>query len=326
MQASNPRSPSELHLRGAEAPSRLLFCMQRTQLLIASCVYALLDFGISDVSAVLKIQTYCTSFIDDLIFNEMSHLSCKCGVLRDTPYPHPVVLCTKKPPWSGMSSLLQFCSYINSPSFLCQSLHPVDMPTSTHPCRVPISTNLRDPGAVICLVSQTMPSLERSQEPVAAVVPRLQLGPCAKEPAPLHVPFFGLPIVSLVLASFGARLILWVRPTFRAQVVFSYHTANKQLPSWDLESYSGFDLCLFSCRSFHDLLLSCLCCRLSCRLCQSCPHPLDLKCSEQELSSMPTDFRGLQCRPEFRCEPARIVISRARFMAKCCSNSLGTRA
>ena len=49
--------------------------MHRTQLLIASYVYVLLDVGVSDVSAILKIQTYCTGCIDNLILFELLRLS-----------------------------------------------------------------------------------------------------------------------------------------------------------------------------------------------------------------------------------------------------------
>ena len=49
----------------------------------------------------------------------------------------------------GWVLLKQFRSYIISNPFLCQSLHPVEMPKSPHRCRMSISTNLRDPGAVI---------------------------------------------------------------------------------------------------------------------------------------------------------------------------------
>ena len=70
-----PRVPNAL--------SRLLFCMHRTQLLIASSVNVLLDSCVSDVGTILKIQTYCTRFTDDLMLNELLNLSCKCVAGED---------------------------------------------------------------------------------------------------------------------------------------------------------------------------------------------------------------------------------------------------
>ena len=56
--------------------------MHRTHFVIASCVYVLLDFGVSDVSAILQVQTYCTGFIHNLMLNELLNLSHKCAVVR----------------------------------------------------------------------------------------------------------------------------------------------------------------------------------------------------------------------------------------------------
>ena len=53
--------------RARRGHPQLLFCVHRTQLLIASCAHVLLDFGVSDVGAVLKMQTYCTGTIDSAI-------------------------------------------------------------------------------------------------------------------------------------------------------------------------------------------------------------------------------------------------------------------
>ena len=57
--------------------------MHRTQFLIASCTPVLLDLGVSDVGAILKLQTYCNRFIDNLILNELLNLSHKCAVVKD---------------------------------------------------------------------------------------------------------------------------------------------------------------------------------------------------------------------------------------------------
>ena len=57
--------------------------MHRTQFLIASCTPVLLDLGVSDVGAILKLQTYCNRFIDNLILNELLNLSRKCAVVMD---------------------------------------------------------------------------------------------------------------------------------------------------------------------------------------------------------------------------------------------------
>ena len=88
----------------------------------------------------------------------------------------------------------------------CQSLHPVGMPKSHHLCRMSIPTNLVNPGALICQVSQTMPRPESSREPIAATVPQAW-SPCSMEPAPLPVPFFGflsLPRVGLLWSQSGS--------------------------------------------------------------------------------------------------------------------------
>ena len=71
---------------------------------------------------------------------------------------------------------------------------------------------------------------------------------------------------------------------------------------------SGSDFELFCRRSCHHRSLSCLSC-LSFLLCQSCPPP-----------------SGASMQAWISLRTCSYVISRARIMARCCSNSLGTRA
>ena len=140
-------------------------------------------------------------------------------------------------------------------------------------------------AAVFCLVSQTMPSPESSQESVAVGVHSCSLVSLFRRARSCVCAVLCISFASLVLASSGTKLFLSVRPAFRAEVAF---LSNKQLPCWDVDSGSYFDLCLLSCHACHHLSLSCL----SCCLCQSCPPPR-------------TAFGGLRCRPEFRFEPTR---------------------
>ena len=141
---------------------------------------------------------------------------------------------------------------------------------------------------MIYQVSQTMLNPESSQEPFAAVLPQVQLGlPVPKSPLLCPCRFFILfSFASLLLASGGSSLGSTHIPYSGC---LSSHSANKQLPSWCWDSDSGFHLCLLSCRSCHHLSLSCL----SCRRCQSRPHPLDLKCSLHQPSCLRTDLGGL---------------------------------
>ena len=66
--------------------------------------------------------------------------------------------------------------------------------------------------------------------------------------------------------------------------------------------------------------VSCLSC-LSCRVCQSCPHPLDLNCLECELTSAGSNI-NLNVASHLLVRDQSCAV----LMARCCSNSLGTRA
>ena len=57
--------------------------MHRAQFLIASCTPVLLDFGVPDVRTIHQIQTYRTSFFDNLLLNKLLNLSRKRAVVRD---------------------------------------------------------------------------------------------------------------------------------------------------------------------------------------------------------------------------------------------------
>ena len=109
-------------------------------------------------------------------------------------------------------------------------------------------------------------SPESSPELVAAVAPPLQLGLLVPKR-----PFLCLcrSLVSHCLPYVGLlqRLILWVRPTFRAHVAFLTKVPTNNFIVGILTLALG--LCLLSCRSCQDLSLSCI----YCRLCQCCPHP-----------------------------------------------------
>ena len=148
------------------------------------------------------------------------------------------------------------------------------------PHHLSISTNLRVPGAVVCQVSQMMPSLEGSQEL------RLWLHHCSsfslfQRACSLAYDVLRFSSASFVLSFTGARLILSIRLTFCAQMDF-FHSAKKQRPC--LDSGSGSDVDLLSCVSCHQLSLSGLSCRRSCRVCQRCPPQSDLRCSLPQLS------------------------------------------
>ena len=60
----------------------MLFRMHRAQFMIASCAPILLGFGVPDVRAILKIQTYC-KLIDNLLLTVLLKISRKCVVARD---------------------------------------------------------------------------------------------------------------------------------------------------------------------------------------------------------------------------------------------------
>ena len=82
------------------------------------------------------------------------------------------------------------------------------------------TTLVRDPGAAICQVFQTMPSTASSQELVSAVFPRCSLVSVFQRARSTTCAVLQFSFTSFLLASSGARLILWVRPIFRAQVAF----------------------------------------------------------------------------------------------------------
>ena len=149
----------------------------------------------------------------------------------------------------------------------------MEMPKSPHPCRMSMSINRQNLSAVMCQVFHTMPSPEKSQELVAAVAPPLQLDlPVPKSPS----------LISFCLcrlASSRARLILWVRPTLRAQV-----TSLTTVPTTNVLARIPIRipvLTFFLAITFSFLALSCT---LSYRHCQSCPPPLHLKCALRQLS------------------------------------------
>ena len=78
------RFPSDLlPTEGAEGLQTVVFHASNTTFDRFVCVYVLLDFGVSDVSANLNIQTYRTGFIDNLMLNELLKLSRRCAVARD---------------------------------------------------------------------------------------------------------------------------------------------------------------------------------------------------------------------------------------------------
>ena len=101
----------------------------------------------------------------------------------------------------------------------------------------------------------------------------------------------------------------------------SYRSANKQLPH--LGSGSGSDDDLHSWRSCRHLSLSSLS-SFSCLLCQSCPPSGSEVLFVAAVLNAEFISAGFNVGLDFT-STCSYVISRARFMARCCSNSLGTR-
>ena len=89
------------------------------------------------------------------------------------------------------------------------------MRKSPHLCHLPISTNLRDLGAMIWQKFQSTPtkSGELARAGCGCGSTTAVCSQCSNEPAPLPVTFFGFPLPPLFLSSTGAKLILWIRPT-----------------------------------------------------------------------------------------------------------------
>ena len=115
-------------------------------------------------------------------------------------------------------------------------------------------------------------------------------------------------------------MIFLIRPAFCAQVAFLTAVPNRQPPCLDSGSDSDNDL--LSCRSCHHLSLSCL----SCLLCHSCPPPSDLRCFLSQLfTGCELTSAGFNVGLDLTSNLA-YMISRARFVTRCCFNSLGTKA
>ena len=198
-------------------------------------MYVLLYFGVSDVGATLQIQTYCTEFVHSLILNELLNLSRKC-VHSNLQLQHGshcelllalirvlyLLSCLGK----SLHTHIQFilvcaslhgrkrvrlklsCSCSHSHAFSVPMFDPVEMPKLPHPCRTSISTNLRDPSAVIY-----------------GSFNRLWLHHCSlfslfQRKCSFACDVLRFSFASFVSSSTGAWLILWIPPTFFAQVAF----------------------------------------------------------------------------------------------------------
>ena len=124
-----------------------------------ACIEHSLDFSVFDVGAILKMHTAAPSPPMVSFFTEW--LNRECAVAKDNVASIRIHDCNMALvvncacadqsfvdfcfPARMNSHQKQFCGYNHSPPFLCQSLYPVEMPKSPHPCRMTISTNLRNP-------------------------------------------------------------------------------------------------------------------------------------------------------------------------------------
>ena len=117
-------------------------------------------------------------------------------------------------------------------------------------CRMSISTNFCDPGAVICEESQKQ-SMSRELAGVGC-------GCCSKNCS--LVSLFqrdrSFACAALPFSFAAPPSVLWVRPTFRG---ISHHSANKQLPWWNLDSDSGAFLSAFTKAGHIHWIRSVLC-------------------------------------------------------------------
>ena len=106
------------------------------------------------------------------------------------------------------------------------------MPKSPHLCHMSISTNLRDLHAVIWQEFESTPILQSSQELAAAVVLPLQLVLTVPTSLLLCLQSSSVFCASFVLSSTGTRLILWIRPTFCAQMAFLTTMPTNNVLAW----------------------------------------------------------------------------------------------
>ena len=110
----------------------------------------------------------------------------------------------------------------------------MEMSKSPHQCRI------RNEGAVICQLSQTMPSQESSRKPVPAFVPQQQprrLVPTSPLCCWCHSFIFW--------ASSRAKLVLWVPPSVLKWLSFAQYQQNNVLVGiWILTQVLTFASCL----------------------------------------------------------------------------------
>ena len=121
-------------------------------------------------------------------------------------------------------------------------------------------------------------------------------------------------------------MLLWIRPTLCAQVAFLTAVPTNNVLVW-------IRTLVLTVTSFLDALATAFpCLALSCPSCPSCPPVPKLSTSiGSEVLFGATVLsanwlRRASMSAWISLRTCSYVISRARFMARCCSNSLGTRA
>ena len=113
------------------------------------------------------------------------------------------------------------CSYIHSLVFPCQSVHPVEIAAAVS------YVHLNHPSRSKCGDLTRVSNGAKSRELARAVLRLLLHRGCSSACAVLRFSF-----ASLVLDSTGARLILWIRSTFCAQMAFLTAAPTNNVLVW----------------------------------------------------------------------------------------------
>ena len=194
--------------------SRLLFCMFRTQLLMASslhvCCWILVCPTLVPLNELLNWSCKCAAARDDVasirIHNCNTALTvnfaCAGQSFVNIDFPatenHSIPIFSRSlhaqaTPDGNEFTRSCFCSSTHSPAFPCQTLHPAEMLKLPHSCGLSIKPNLRDPGADPLGVADDAKSRELARAGCGCWSATATCSPCPNEPAPLPVKFFCLP-------------------------------------------------------------------------------------------------------------------------------------
>ena len=327
--------------RGCRRPLRLLFCTHWTQFLIASCAHVLLHLGVSDVGALLKIQTYYTRFIDNLILNELLNLSRNRAVVWDDVAYIRIYNCNKAltvnfsradqsfvdvclpaleshsiPTLSLSVHVLQKpCTCVSVPIFASSVNAEIARPVSYVHLNQPSESKCSDPPRFShCAKSRELAKAACACCSTAAAWSHC----CSKESAPFCLCSSSVFLCLLCFGFHQSQSDSLDSTNTPCSSGLSCHNAHKQRPCLDSDYDSGLHFCLLSCHhlSFFLPFLPPLP-KLSTSI------GSEVLCAAAVLSA--GWLRRASVWAWISLRTCSSVISRARFMGKYCSNSLGTR-